>query len=112
MYTPSLLVLILMPIAVEAATEIFTKSKLFEFIQVWAEVENSFLKKLVSCPYCVSVWVAFGFWAIYWLHAETVVIIAVILVTHRLSNLFHHFQEIVYWGATKLKESNGTTNWG
>ena len=81
-----ILKLILFAIATEAVCEILLESELFEWFRAIMR-KTEFTAALISCGWCLSVWVAtfwFAMWAIgiYWL--------AIPFVIHRLSNVIHN----------------------
>ena len=77
---------ILAIIAVEALTEIFMESALFDSIRVWLGKRGWLMDELVTCGWCVSVWAACIVFALLWYGLWW--ILAVIAI-HRLSNFLH-----------------------
>jgi len=77
---------ILAIIATEAIVEILVESELFDGVRVWIGQRHRLLDGLVSCPWCISVWVAgiviallyFGLWPI-----------LAFFAVHRLANFVH-----------------------
>lgn len=59
-----MLVMIYLAAAVGATSLTISRAKVFEGTREWIKQKNGFVGKLVSCPYCVSHWVAFAltFW--------------------------------------------------
>ena len=93
----ALLVLIIftLALATEAAVELLVKSKFFEHprqvLSRW-----SWIKQLINCGYCTSVWVAMGFIAAVpvsvipisdWAFVNVLI---TLLLVHRLSNIMHN----------------------
>ncbi len=89
------LLIFVLAFATEATVELLVKSKFFEhprqFLSRW-----SWLKALINCGYCTSVWVALGF-----INAVPIAVlplsdlpfvnvIATLLVVQRLSNIMHN----------------------
>lgn len=77
--------LILIFIAIEAVTEILTKSELFKPIRLSIYPIDDF------CPYCISVWVAFFFFLLIPLS----IFFAYVFAAHRLANVFHKLVDYV-----------------
>jgi len=73
-------------IAVEAIVEILAESALFDNARVWIGKKHTLLDELVTCPWCMSVWVGaivfalayFGLW-----------LILAPFAVHRLANYVH-----------------------
>ena len=86
--------LILCIIAAEAMVQLICKAEIFDGIRNWIMRTNSFMERLLSCPYCVSVWVAAFTTALYfyWGYSFPFVLM---LVIHRGSNLLHDIYRIV-----------------
>lgn len=83
---------ILSIIAVEAVTEIIINGEIFLPIRNTLSKMSVFLRKLLSCGYCSSVWVAASIaWALPGTVTGYLVIDIIIrtFVLHRLSNLAH-----------------------
>lgn len=102
------IIILVCSLAVEAITEILTKASIFSGLQAWAKPGESFLQKAFSCPYCLSVWVAFFVFtpiciSYTW---NPAILIVGIFVTHRLANFEHHLFELLFWKALELKERN------
>lgn len=79
-------------IAVEAVTEIIINGEIFLPVRNALSKMSDFLRKLLSCGYCSSVWVAASIaWALPGAATgyPVVDIIIRIFVLHRLSNLAH-----------------------
>jgi hypothetical protein len=51
--------------AVSSISLTLSKAGIFRRPREWVEDRNAFLGELVHCPFCTSVWVAFGITAIY-----------------------------------------------
>jgi hypothetical protein len=81
----------------EACTELLVKSKIFEPLRESLSQRSKFIKEMLSCGYCASVWVAI-FPALvisasqpwYWGLAAFVFFVPVI---HRLSNYLHNIND-------------------
>jgi hypothetical protein len=71
--------LILAAIAVEAVTEILIHSELFAWLR-------KLLPRLMTCGWCLSLWIAAGVWGLIVIDLWPPIIV---LVIHRLSNLIH-----------------------
>jgi len=89
--------LLLLIISTEATTEIICKSLIFEPLKKWIHEKRdkktfNFLNRLLDCPYCTSVWVAGLLLFLYGVvpHFKYALIL---LVLHRLSNLFHFIMD-------------------
>jgi hypothetical protein len=80
--------LLLCVIAAEALTQLTCKAEIFDGLRNWLRASSVFLNRLLECPYCVSVWVAFftTFLYYYWAYSYLFVIM---LVIHRMSNFLH-----------------------
>jgi len=76
----------LLAIAIEAVVEILLESELFEWLRAIMR-KTDFTAALISCGWCLSVWVATGLFVITWYVTP---IPAYILAAHRLSNLYHN----------------------
>lgn len=99
--TQSILIWVALIISIEAIIEIIVNGDIFlSFRNFLVKVNPSFLGKLVSCPYCLSVWVAATHsWmlpgsisSVTLPNFEYCYIIDFVLKTfiaHRLSNLWH-----------------------
>lgn len=57
-YWTDLTAVFFLSIAVASVAMTLAKSQIFERPRYWVERKNRFLGELVSCPYCVSHWVA------------------------------------------------------
>lgn len=53
-----LLFLVLAIFFVEAGTELLVKSQIFTKLRGWLGSQGTFIKEMISCGYCTSVWVA------------------------------------------------------
>lgn len=95
-------------LAVEALTNLVTKSFIFSPVQKWAEKQNryggTFLSRLLTCAYCLSVWVSTLVVVGYFLVPSLAIPIIIILCIHRLSNWAHHVYELLFWKAYGLKD--------
>jgi hypothetical protein len=81
-------------IATEAMTQLACKAELFDRFRDWIKSLSKFTDELLSCPYCVSVWVA-GFTVILYVYYEWTWWFVLMLVIHRLSNVLHDIFRIV-----------------
>jgi hypothetical protein len=91
-----LILILLSAVATEAVVEIITKSELFQPLMVKFSMRQDFFSRLVTCPYCLSVWVAMFFTGLlYFHHLGYILAIGITLVfsIHRLANLFHLAQD-------------------
>lgn len=77
--------LVILAIAIEAVTEILTKSELFKPMRLMFSPIDDF------CPYCISVWVAFFFI----LFIPLSMFFAYVFTVHRLANIFHKFVDYI-----------------
>jgi hypothetical protein len=77
-------------IAIEAITNIITKSDLFQPVRAFFFKKNKWIHDLLDCGYCTSVWIGI-FAAIYltFFRVTAVEIFVLGIVLHRLSNVFH-----------------------
>ena len=113
-----LLTLVILGIAVESITELLTKSEIFKPLQKWANpkvitylrnepLPKNFFQKIVSCAYCLSVWVAAFVILVYTL-LPTPIGLSILLVftLHRLSNWAHHLFELLFWKAYEFKDKH------
>jgi len=80
-------------VSTEALTEIVVKSTLFRPIREKIEVRAPRLSKLITCPYCFSVWASIVFTTcVFFVVGGGVSLILLpltILVVHRCSNYLH-----------------------
>ena len=97
-----LLDLLLKALAVEAISEIVTKSTLFSPLQHWARAKDTWMKRLFSCAYCLSVWVSFV--VCFFFTTFSLPLLLEIFIVHRLSNYLHHAYEICFWKCFSIKE--------
>lgn len=91
----SLLCLVLLT---EALTELAIKSQIFLPIRLWFSHRSNFLKELLHCGYCFSVWAAIGVVlacgiSIPLTERGIINVPITILVVHRLSNYLHNFND-------------------
>ena len=87
--------LILCIIAAEAMTQLLCKAEIFDRPREWVKSLSKFTNDLLSCPYCVSVWVATFTTGIYLLW-DSVYLFVIMLVIHRASNVLHDIFRIVF----------------
>ena len=78
--------IILLAVATEAVTEILEESELFEWFRALMR-KTDFTAALISCGWCLSLWVATFWFVCWWLGAYW---LAIPFVIHRLSNLHHN----------------------
>ena len=120
-----LLNIFIITIAVEAITEIITTASIFEPLRSYIKLNAytdppsitvktrifSWLDKLITCGYCVSVWVSFSIASnmniVITSNKYLDICIAIFLV-HRLSNWLHVIYELVRKGRIKSIELNMT----
>jgi hypothetical protein len=86
--------LILCIIAAEALTQLACKAEIFDRIREWLKSLCSFLFLLLTCPYCVSVWMA-AFATLMYFAWEYSQFFAIGLVIHRISNFVHDCFRVV-----------------
>lgn len=86
--------LILCIIAAEAMTQLTCKAEIFDRLRNWLKSLSSFTNELLSCPYCVSVWVA-AFTVILYCFYDLTWIFVLLLVIHRVSNVLHDVFSII-----------------
>jgi hypothetical protein len=86
--------LILCIIAAEAMTQLTCKAEIFDRLRNWIKSLSNFTNELLSCPYCVSVWVA-GFTVLLYISYEWAWWFILLLVIHRISNVLHDIFSIV-----------------
>lgn len=81
-------------IAAEALTQLICKAEIFDKPREFIKSMSTFTNRLLSCPYCISVWVATFVIVLYyyWNYSFYFVIM---LTIHRGSNLFHNIFRIV-----------------
>ena len=79
-------------IAVEAIVEIWLESALLDKLRVWIGIKHDLLDELVSCGWCVSVWVAVGVFVLIYIGLWWLLIP---LAIHRASNYLHDLYGIV-----------------
>ena len=86
--------LLLCIIAAEALTQLICKGEIFDPLREWLKGLSNFTSRLLSCPYCVSVWIA-AFVIILYLFYEYSWIFVIGLVVHRVSNFVHDLFRVV-----------------
>lgn len=93
--------LILGVVATEALTEILIHAEPFDKPRDWLMEKIDFLHKLLSCGWCLSVWVALLVFAVilkgWW-------IVLVPIAIHRMSNYLHDAVEWLEMNKNKTKE--------
>ena len=75
-------------------TQLVCKAEIFNRLREWVKSLSKFTDELLSCPYCVSVWVA-GFTVILLIAYEWTWWFILLLVIHRMSNFLHDLTRIV-----------------
>jgi len=94
-----LVLAILGAVATEAITEIITKSDIFAPVMSKLAFRDDFFSRLLTCPYCLSVWIA-GFNTaliiIYLKYSSYLFLIPLLIFSiHRLANMFHCSQDML-----------------
>jgi hypothetical protein len=92
-----LVLFILSVVFVEALTELFVKSLIFSRLREFVKSKNDFVKDILSCGYCTSVWVSL-FPALYLSHVQTfcaplVGFLLFWVSLHRLANYLHNIND-------------------
>ena len=90
-----LLYLFCVVVVVEAITELAVKSQIFLPFRRWVSSKSQFLKELLHCGYCFSVWVSLfsvsTLGTVIPLTGRGILDLAVtVLIVHRLSNVLHN----------------------
>lgn len=97
-------ILLVWPIVCEAIVNIIGSSELFKPLRDWAvEKDVPFLKGLLICKHCLSVWVAAFLTVIIWATNERTIFelnswvhaMILVFVIHRFSNIYHCLIDIV-----------------
>jgi len=103
-----LALLLILALFTEALVSLLTQSEIFSFISDWAKSGDSFGQRLLSCGYCLSVWVSavVTLPAAISLNYSVIFGFILVLAVHRMSNWFHHVFELLNQGALWLKEYN------
>lgn len=86
--------LIMCIIAAEAMTQLTCKAEIFNRLRDWIKSLSPFTNELLSCPYCVSVWVA-AFTVLLYIGYEFAWWFILLLVIHRISNVVHDMFSII-----------------
>jgi hypothetical protein len=91
-------------ILTEAVTELIVEAEIFESIRLRIMALGKFLERLLTCGYCMSVWVGVVFAYLFRLHSDLLIVWWLEpffwgLVLHRLSGLLHD----LYGIARRLK---------
>ena len=78
---------------VEAVTELMLNASVLDKFRTMAHNFSEFTSELISCGYCLSVWVSASIaWALpLGFSFKIVDVIVATFVLHRLSNVFHEF---------------------
>ena len=95
--------IVLSVIATEAVVQLITKSDLFEPLMVKLALRDDFVSRLLTRPYCFSVWVA-GFYVVilmYYLSLSLLLFPILIFSIHRLANILHCSQDLLSAGSNK-----------
>ena len=79
-------------LATEALTKLLRDAEIFNAPRAWLSGRWELLDELISCGYCLSVWVA---WAVLMLHFFGFGWLISLLALHRAANLFHDMFGIV-----------------
>lgn len=84
----------------EALTELAVKSEIFQPLRAWLYKSKygllRFIHRIFDCGYCFSVWAAMlSVICLFYFDNVVVRFVVLILVIHRLSNLFHFFIDAV-----------------
>lgn len=86
--------IILLVIFTEAITELVVKSEIFSSIREFFFKSEfkvfNFIHKILDCGYCFSVWAALFTIALTYLSNTYVNTFILIIIIHRLSNVFHN----------------------
>ena len=87
--------IVIMSIMAETLTELAVKSQIFLTTRTWLSGKSDFLKELLHCGYCFSVWMAFFVIVVTGLFIPLTgrAILdgfITLLVVHRLSNVLHN----------------------
>lgn len=88
----NILMLVVFSIVVEAITEILTAGKIFFGLRNWLQKKSNFFGSMISCGYCLSVWVSMLVAVVYPFEITNIMIIDYILwvfILHRFSNIIH-----------------------
>jgi len=80
--------LVLCIIAAEAMVQLVCKAEIFDRLREWIKSLSVFTEALLSCAYCVSVWVAV-FTTVLFIFWDYSFYFILFLVIHRLSNFLH-----------------------
>jgi len=83
---------ILAIIATEAIVEILVESVLFDNARVWIASKHRLLDELVSCPWCISVWVGAGVFALAYFGLWPIL---APFAVHRLANFVHDCYSLI-----------------
>jgi hypothetical protein len=86
--------LVMCIIAAEAMTQLTCKAEIFDRLRNWIKSLSTFTNDLLSCPYCVSVWVA-AFTVVLFMAWEWSWWFVLLLVIHRISNVLHDLFSII-----------------
>lgn len=83
-------------VCTEALTELAVKSEFFQPLRAWLYKSKywplRFIHRILDCGYCFSVWASIlAVTCIFYIDVIIVHFLVLILVVHRLSNLFHFF---------------------
>ena len=87
--------LLLCIIAAEAMTQLACKAEIFDTLREKIKSLSNFTNELLSCAYCVSVWVA-TFTTILYVFWDYTYLFIFMLVIHRMSNVLHDAFRIIF----------------
>lgn len=88
-------------VATEAVTEIVVESELMDPVRMRLG-RSWFLGSIVTCGYCLSVWVAFALWSLCYAH-WIFVSFCLGMVVHRASNVLHSLLKFMMgWSEASL----------
>lgn len=92
-----LILFILSIVFVEAATELVVKSAIISRPREYIKSKNNFIREMLSCGYCFSVWASFITSLYLFRYLEGVNAVVAFLITwislHRLSNYLHNIND-------------------
>lgn len=94
------LAFIVLPVVTEAITDIIAVATIFDKPRNWISNKSKFMKELLGCKYCLSVWAAafvcLSIFAMYEPDWRSILCYAILVVfVHRLSNIFHFLFDII-----------------
>jgi len=86
---------LLLIIVTEALVELICKAEIFERPRNWVKSWGWFTRELFECYYCMSVWVGIIVVTLYYIDNIYLNILALGIVSHRLSNCLHLLFSII-----------------